>query len=50
MPPSLCPFMTTSVSARGTSPVRADSLGLDQEPAKRFRFASAGGGGVFLPA
>jgi len=42
--------MTTSVSALGTKPVRADSLGWDQKPAKRFRFAAAGGGGVFLPA
>jgi len=42
--------MTTSVFARGTMPVRADSFGWDQKPAKKFRFASAGGGGVFLPA
>jgi len=46
----VAPFITTSVSARGTKPVRADSLGWDQKSAKRFRFASAGGGGVFLPA
>jgi hypothetical protein len=42
--------MTTSVSARGTRAIRADSLGWDQKLAKRFRLASAGGGGVFLPA
>jgi hypothetical protein len=42
--------MATSVSARGIRPVRADSLGWDQKPAKRFKFASAGAGGVFLPA
>jgi len=42
--------MTASVSALGIKAVRADSLGWDQRPVKRFRFASAGGGGVFLPA
>jgi len=42
--------MTTSVLAVGTKPVRADSLGWDQWRAERFRFASAGGGAVFLPA
>ena len=36
--------------ARRIKVVRADSLGWDQKLAKRFKFASAGGGGMFLPA